>query len=91
MRMILMKSEHLIPLRILKLIPDDRWLSAAKLAELYRIRYNSDISVPKVVTILDYLFSEGLITHRKRRRSWGLLTQYSGAEPAEPDDPSSIN
>jgi len=88
-----MKNDRLIPLRILKLIPDDRWLTAAKIAERYRIKYDSDISVPMVVTILNYLFDEGLITHRKRRRTWGFLTQYSSAEPhsAEPHDDHSFS
>jgi ribosomal protein S25 len=85
-----MKNDQLITLRILKLIPDDRWLTAAKIAERYRIKYDSDISVPMVVTILNYLFDEGLITHRKRRRTWGFLTQYSSAEPQD-DHPFSEN
>lgn len=66
-----MKDDELLALRVLKLLPEDRWLSAGALAKAYAERFGPEISTSKMASILQYLFDAGLIQRKKKKPEMG--------------------
>ena len=76
------KDKELIKLRVLKLVPDD-WITASSLSAAYESKYHDPISLQKITRILKEMHDDALIKKTKKRRSWGMISQYSSRE--EPD------
>lgn len=77
--------DEILALRFLKILPDDRWLSASALAKAYAEKFHAEITTAKAAAILQYLYDNGLIQRKKRRRKWGQIAMYSASEP-EPEN-----
>lgn len=72
-------NEELIKLRALKLVRDE-WITSSSLSTAYEEKYHEPLSKQKCTRILKELNDDALIKKRKKRRSWGFLTQYSSKE-----------
>lgn len=74
------KNEELVKLRVLKLIPGDRWTTASNLSAEYEAKYHEAISNQKITHILKEMHEDALLQRRKKHKNWGFLYQYSTQE-----------
>ena len=70
----------ILALRVLKILPEDAWTSASALAKAYERKFHAEITTAKMASVLQFLYENGLIQRRSRRRRWGLISVYSSAE-----------
>lgn len=78
-------KDDILALRIIKILPDDRWVSASSLAKAYADKFHSEITTAKAAAVLQYLFDNGLIQRKKKRRKWGQIAVYSLGEESDPE------
>lgn len=76
-------SNEILHARIYAIIPQNGYISASVIADLYEARFHSPISVKKCSLILEELKADGLILMRKKRRNWGFLATYGHDEIEE--------
>lgn len=78
-------KDDILALRIMKVLPDDRWVSASALAKAYADKFHTEITTAKAAAVLQYLFDNGLIQRKRKRRKWGQISVYSLADESEPE------
>ena len=83
-------NEELIKLRVLKLIPEG-WITASGLSAAYESKYHEQLSNQKTTRILKELLDDALICMKKKRRSWGFISQYSTQEELPSKNPTPKN
>lgn len=82
-------NEELIKLRVLKLIPE-AWITASSLSAAYEAKYHEPLSNQKSARILKELHDDALIKKIKKRRSWGMISQYSSQEESVSEKPTPL-
>ncbi|MCL5802562.1 MAG: hypothetical protein M1529_01940 [Candidatus Thermoplasmatota archaeon] len=83
------KNEELIKLRVLKLIPE-AWITASSLSAVYEEKYHDALSTQKITRILNEMHKDALIRKTKKRRSWGMISQYSSQEESVSEKPTPL-
>ena len=78
-------KDKILALRVLKILPMEKWTSASPLAKAYEKKFHVEISTAKMASVLQYLYDNGLVQRRSRRRRWGHIFVYNSAEP-DPSD-----
>ena len=74
------QKTDILALRVLKILPEDAWSSASALTKAYEKKFHSEISTAKMASVLQFLYENGLIQRRSRRRRWGLISVYTSAD-----------
>ena len=84
------RNEEIIKLRVLKLVPEE-WITSSSLATAYEEKYHDPISQQKITRILTEMHKDALIRKTKKRRSWGMISQYSSKEEPVSEKPTPEN
>ena len=84
------RNEELIKLRGLKRVPED-WITATGLTIAYEEKYHEPLSKQKITHILNEMHKDALIKKTKKRRSWGMISQYSSKEESVSENPTPQN
>ena len=70
------KSREVLLTRVLALVPDRKYISAASIASAYLEKYWDDVSVSKIAAMLKKLLEEKLVERKERHRHFGTLWAY---------------